>query len=452
MSVGTFATPDHTTQTGTAYKTDIDNSIAVTKRFTDWFAPRENDTPNMTVKVDAGYISDYNGNLTEYAAQNSATITAPTTNPRIDRIVVDPSDGSVDIIAGTEAASPSAPAITAGKIPIAQISLVVSQTTITNTDITDERVLTPFYNLAIPNNLTVQNDATINGDIVLSGNINDSNGNELLKFTTVGSAVNELTISNAATGNNPQISATGTNAAISINMVSKGNAPTLRLLGNSSTSAEIRMFENTSNGTNYVGQTVVANVTTSYTITWPAAVAEGFLKSNSSGELSFEDAGGLVLIDTDTVSAASEAELVGMDSTYDEYIIETMNCTLSATTPLNLQASTNSGTSYLSGSSDYNYILGVSAGNNDSSSAQITDNMKSPSNVLGQIKVNVFNPSDSSNHKNIRVDATFEDNNDRLANSSASVRVQTNTAINAIRIYPGTGTISGTFKLYGVKK
>jgi len=52
--------------------------------------------------------------------------------------------------------------------------------------------------------------------------INDSSGNELIKVTAVGSAVNELTISNNATGSGPIISATGGDTNIDINLVPKG--------------------------------------------------------------------------------------------------------------------------------------------------------------------------------------------------------------------------------------
>jgi hypothetical protein len=52
--------------------------------------------------------------------------------------------------------------------------------------------------------------------------INDSNGNEEIIFTATGSAVNELTIANAATGNNPNITASGSDANIGINLTPKG--------------------------------------------------------------------------------------------------------------------------------------------------------------------------------------------------------------------------------------
>jgi len=61
---------------------------------------------------------------------------------------------------------------------------------------------------------------TINDPII--NEINDANGNEEIIFTTTTSAVNELTIANSATGNFPNISATGGDANIGINLTPKG--------------------------------------------------------------------------------------------------------------------------------------------------------------------------------------------------------------------------------------
>lgn len=56
---------------------------------------------------------------------------------------------------------------------------------------------------------------------VITG-INDTNNNELIKVTATGSAVNELTVANAATGNGPTLSATGSDTDIDINITPKG--------------------------------------------------------------------------------------------------------------------------------------------------------------------------------------------------------------------------------------
>lgn len=55
-----------------------------------------------------------------------------------------------------------------------------------------------------------------------TGYIADASGNEQIKFSTTASAVNEVTVKNAATGTNPQIQATGGDTNIGIDLVPKG--------------------------------------------------------------------------------------------------------------------------------------------------------------------------------------------------------------------------------------
>jgi len=66
-------------------------------------------------------------------------------------------------------------------------------------------------------------DANGNNILIDSGNfIGDENGLEQVKFTTTASAVNELTVVNAATTNAPQIQATGGDSNVDLNLVPKG--------------------------------------------------------------------------------------------------------------------------------------------------------------------------------------------------------------------------------------
>jgi hypothetical protein len=131
--------PNFTTQDATTYKGALDASINAQARVGWLFAPHAQDTPNMTVRLEAGAILS-GVTLTEVAAQNTATITAPSTHPRIDRVVIDRSTGAVSVVEGDEAASPEPPAIPSGKLPVAQVLLATDTTAITNADITDERV------------------------------------------------------------------------------------------------------------------------------------------------------------------------------------------------------------------------------------------------------------------------------------------------------------------------
>tara|TARA_Y100001938_G_scaffold21541_1_gene27680 strand:+ start:5243 stop:6460 length:1218 start_codon:yes stop_codon:yes gene_type:complete len=50
----------------------------------------------------------------------------------------------------------------------------------------------------------------------------DTNGNESIKFTATGSAINEITVTNAAASGDPAISATGGDTNIDLNLVAKG--------------------------------------------------------------------------------------------------------------------------------------------------------------------------------------------------------------------------------------
>jgi hypothetical protein len=59
-------------------------------------------------------------------------------------------------------------------------------------------------------------------NLKLVGNVIDTNGNELLKVTATTSAVNEVTLANAATGSNPVLSATGGDTNIGITLTPKG--------------------------------------------------------------------------------------------------------------------------------------------------------------------------------------------------------------------------------------
>lgn len=68
--------------------------------------------------------------------------------------------------------------------------------------------------------LTINSGGNI--DLPSGGALRDENNNELLKTTQTASAVNEITVTNAATGNPPTISATGGDTNISLKGVPKG--------------------------------------------------------------------------------------------------------------------------------------------------------------------------------------------------------------------------------------
>jgi len=79
---------------------------------------------------------------------------------------------------------------------------------------------------ASKNVVSVTNTGTGNNVLATSPrivtSINDTNGNEIFGITATASAINELTIANAAINNNPSISATGGDTNIGIRFIPKG--------------------------------------------------------------------------------------------------------------------------------------------------------------------------------------------------------------------------------------
>jgi hypothetical protein len=119
----------------------------------------QNGTPNMSVNVASGWASivgNYTTNMGAYVAYNDATqnltiTTASGSNPRIDRIVMTVSDSyytgalnqvAFQVLAGTPAASPTAPAIPINSISLALVAVGTGATQILDGNITDTRTVT----------------------------------------------------------------------------------------------------------------------------------------------------------------------------------------------------------------------------------------------------------------------------------------------------------------------
>ena len=138
--------------------------------------------------------------------------------------------------------------------------------------------------------------ALTTGNLRLSSgaSVVDANSNELIKFpATVASAVNEVTISNAATGSNPSIAATGSDTNISLSFAAKGTGA-YNFAGTADTAAEIRWFEDSDNGSNYVSFKAPATIATNVAWTLPAAdgTTGQVLSTDGSGTLSWSTSSG----------------------------------------------------------------------------------------------------------------------------------------------------------------
>ena len=141
--------------------------------------------------------------------------------------------------------------------------------------------------------------------------IRDENGNEQLFFSTTSSAVNYLNATNAATGNDPKLSALGDDSNIDLALSPKGTGEVV--VGTGAADATItssgahNLILDTNSGTNSGVITIVDGANGNITITpngsgnivldgltFPNAdgSADTFLKTNGSGTLSFAEVSG----------------------------------------------------------------------------------------------------------------------------------------------------------------
>ncbi len=144
--------------------------------------------------------------------------------------------------------------------------------------------------------------------------ISDTNGNELLNLTATSSAVNELTLANAATGNGPILSATGeTNVDINLNPkgtgVLKSGTAAVKIAGKESLWVPaVAMYPNTTSGCADLAQTELGNGPELKTLDFDkdsdefAQFAVAFPKSWNEGTVSFQ-----VFFTADTTNTGTTA-------------------------------------------------------------------------------------------------------------------------------------------------
>ncbi len=104
------------------------------------FVLKENTVPDMNVIIGAGSFRVRGLTLTELTEQTLGPITAPVTNPRLDRVVLNTVTSIIEIVTGAEAPSPVVPAVSIDQIPIARIGLSPGTTEILNGNISEEKM------------------------------------------------------------------------------------------------------------------------------------------------------------------------------------------------------------------------------------------------------------------------------------------------------------------------
>ena len=165
--------------------------------------------------------------------------------------------------------------------------------------------------LTLPNgNVTTAGTQTLTNKTLTSPKIGtsilDTNGLQLALLTATSSAVNEITLANAATGNNPTISATGDDSNIGISFATKGTGVIKAEDGGGTVSAvkiagketiwvpAVAMYPNTTSGCANIAQTELSNGPEIKTLDFDkdsdefAQFAVAFPKSWNEGTVTFQ--------------------------------------------------------------------------------------------------------------------------------------------------------------------
>jgi hypothetical protein len=166
---------------------------------------------------------------------------------------------------------------------------------LTFNDTNANELLTLSSTAAAVNYVEVKNTATtvrpeINaaGEAAMGLIFRDGSGNELFRLSGVSSAVNFIDITNSATGTGCTLTCNGDDTDVSFFVQPKGTG-VVGILGTASSSAELRLYEDTDNGTNYTGFKANPNTTSSVTYILPPSDGTNtqVMQTNGSGVLSW---------------------------------------------------------------------------------------------------------------------------------------------------------------------
>lgn len=320
----------------------------------------------------------------------------------------------------------------------------------------------------------------------------DSNSNEAIIIGTTASAVNEITVTNAATGNAPTISTSGDNTDIDLNITPKGVGAVIvgGITQNSVTSgitadvgssqgdgvltSEINEISTCANVGDAVtlpsaigGQSVtVINNGANAADVFPASsdnlgagvdTAESLSAGSTITYVNYDATnwkekakGDLVFISSATASTSTTVDFDNLiDGTYERYVVEVINAT-PVTNNVQFYIRVQTGGSTWQTGTVYQYS--GTAGTFIQSFLAGTSNVTAEGGITGTI--GIYDPSNTSTWTRIAFETGW---NLQAAGNIVGVEAggayTATTAVTGIRFYFATDEIaSGTFRLYGVSE
>jgi hypothetical protein len=194
-----------------------------------------------------------------------------------------------------------------------------------------------FIDSSVSTELVGDTSPQLGGQLDVNGQALGDGTLELLKFSETGSAVNEFTIANAAAGNGPTLSASGTETNVDINITPKGTGDVVLAgdtvkVGDSGAAATLTsngagtLTVTTGGATDLVLNTNGGTNSGNITITDGANGAIDFT-TNGTGVIKFND---LAYIPQQAITSSSNAVAWDAQAKPNAYHLTTENTTFSA--------------------------------------------------------------------------------------------------------------------------
>ena len=214
-----------------AYSTDLKLELMVTGENSGTWGDKTNTNLNLVQQAIAGYeainvaSADVTLAMTNETLSNARNAVLNLTGTLAGTRVVNVPDGIEKTYIVADSTTRAGNTLTIKTVSGTGVAIPAGKTVLVYSDGTN--VVDVFFMKDLVEDTTPQLggnlDANGNNILIDSGNfIGDENGLEQVKFATTASAVNELTVTNAATGNAPEVSATGGDTNVDLNLTPKG--------------------------------------------------------------------------------------------------------------------------------------------------------------------------------------------------------------------------------------
>ena len=214
-----------------SYSTDLKLELMVTGENSGTWGDKTNTNLNLVQQAIAGYeaidvaSADVTLAMTNATLSNARNMVLNLTGTLAGTRVVNVPDGIEKTYIVADSTTRAGNTLTIKTVSGTGVAIPAGKTVLVFSDGTN--VVDVFFLKDVVEDTTPQlgGDLDANGNNILidsTNSINDENDNEQVKFATTASAVNELTVTNAATGNAPSVSATGGDTNIDLNLTPKG--------------------------------------------------------------------------------------------------------------------------------------------------------------------------------------------------------------------------------------